>query len=186
MEATGHDDEDRELFQRARAGDLEAFETLLARHERSLYTLALRISRSREDAEDVVQETLLGAIEHLDGFREQARFRLLPESGNCTGSPVVTGAAVADPSLWGRKAVKCEELLRVLGEYVNGEIEPTVCKGFEAHLAGCDPCQVVIGKFRSTIGLYKLGQPYELPEAFRLRLHAAVRERFRRKFEGAR
>ena len=74
--------------------------------------------------------------------------------------------------------MNCDELLAMLNEYVDGSIEPGVCTAFEKHLAGCNPCQVVVDNIRQTITLYKNGQPYELPVAFRQKLHDALRQRF--------
>jgi RNA polymerase sigma-70 factor (ECF subfamily) len=65
---------DTELVRRAKAGELVAFEELTGRHERQVYSLALRILRQEQDAEDVTQQTFLSAIENLDGFREEASF----------------------------------------------------------------------------------------------------------------
>jgi RNA polymerase sigma-70 factor (ECF subfamily) len=65
---------DAELVNRAKAGDLAAFETLATRHERNIYTLARRITANDHDAEDVTQQAFLSALENLDGFREQASF----------------------------------------------------------------------------------------------------------------
>ena len=74
--------------------------------------------------------------------------------------------------------MKCEELLAMLNEYVDGTVDPAVCSEFEQHMAGCNPCQVVVDNIRQTITLYKDGQPYDLPAAFHRRLHAALRQRF--------
>lgn len=71
---TDSTDEDRPLVHRARSGDFAAFESLMARYERRVYGLALRIVGQLHDAEEVVQQTFLSVIEHLGGFREQARF----------------------------------------------------------------------------------------------------------------
>lgn len=65
---------DAELVNRAKSGDLAAFETLATRHERNIYTLARRITAHDHDAEDVTQQAFLSALENLDGFREQASF----------------------------------------------------------------------------------------------------------------
>jgi anti-sigma factor RsiW len=80
--------------------------------------------------------------------------------------------------------MKCQDLLALLNEYVDGTIDPAICAEFEKHMAGCDPCQVVVDNLRQTITLYKAGQPYELPLEFRQRLHSAVRERWRQKHPG--
>jgi len=65
---------DEDLLRRAKAGDLGAFETLTTRYERQVYSLALRILRQEQDAEDVTQQTFLSALENLAGFREEAGF----------------------------------------------------------------------------------------------------------------
>jgi RNA polymerase sigma-70 factor (ECF subfamily) len=65
---------DDELVVRAKAGELLAFESLANRHEKRVYSLALRMLRHEQDAEDVTQQTFLSALEHLDGFRGEAGF----------------------------------------------------------------------------------------------------------------
>ena len=77
--------------------------------------------------------------------------------------------------------MKCEELLAMLNEYVDGGVDPGVCDQFEKHLAGCNPCQVVVDNIRQTITLYKDGQPYELPDPFRERMHSALRAKWNEK-----
>jgi anti-sigma factor RsiW len=76
--------------------------------------------------------------------------------------------------------MKCADLLRMLNDYVDGDIDPGICKEFEKHLAGCNPCKIVVDNIRKTITLYKNGQPYELPVEFRDRLHNILRQRFER------
>lgn len=69
----------------------------------------------------------------------------------------------------------CEELLAMLNEYVDGDAAPGVCAAFEEHLAGCNPCQVVVDNIRGTIALYREGERYPLPQAFEARLHQSLR-----------
>ena len=61
--------EETDLLEAARAGDAEALETLLERHEPRVYRFARRLCRHHEDAEDVLQESLLAAARGLPGFR---------------------------------------------------------------------------------------------------------------------
>ncbi len=65
---------DAELVERAKAGELAAFEELTNRYERRIYTLAMRILGNRHDAEDVTQQTFLSALEHLGDFRGDSSF----------------------------------------------------------------------------------------------------------------
>jgi hypothetical protein len=75
--------------------------------------------------------------------------------------------------------MKCAELLAMLNEYVEGTVDPALCEEFEKHMAGCNPCQVVVDNIRKTITLYKEGKAYELPANFRQDLHAALRQRWK-------
>ncbi len=77
--------------------------------------------------------------------------------------------------------MKCEELLAMLNEYVDGTVDPALCEEFEKHTAGCNPCQVVVDNIRKTVTLYKEGKPYDLPAPFRQRLHEALRQRWTEK-----
>ena len=65
---------DAALVTAAKKGDIDAFETLVTRHERRIYGLARRMTGSDEDAQDVTQQSFLDAMQHLDGFRETAAF----------------------------------------------------------------------------------------------------------------
>jgi hypothetical protein len=62
---------------------------------------------------------------------------------------------------------------------VDGTVDPAVCEEFEKHMAGCNPCQVVVDNIRHTITLYQEGKPYELPLPFRQRLHSALRAQWK-------
>lgn len=68
-------DDDRALIERVRRGEPECFHTLVSRYERGLYRTALAIVRSPADAEEVLQETFLRALRHLDQFRGDAKFQ---------------------------------------------------------------------------------------------------------------
>jgi RNA polymerase sigma-70 factor (ECF subfamily) len=65
---------DAALVSAAQAGNLNAFEELVSRHEQRVYTLARRIVGQDQDAEDVMQQTFLSVLEHLDSFRGEASF----------------------------------------------------------------------------------------------------------------
>jgi RNA polymerase sigma-70 factor (ECF subfamily) len=65
---------DIDLVARAKAGELDAFEALTNHYEQRVYSLALRMLRQEQDAEDVTQQTFLSALENLAGFRGDASF----------------------------------------------------------------------------------------------------------------
>jgi len=61
--------EAKSLVARARAGDLSALEHLYRAYERPVYTLARRLTRTADDAEDVLQETFLEVCRSLKQWR---------------------------------------------------------------------------------------------------------------------
>jgi len=66
--------DDAAAVARARGGDQDAFRVLVERHSRSIYRLAYRMTGRPEDAEDVVQETLVRAYRQLGRFESRSNF----------------------------------------------------------------------------------------------------------------
>jgi RNA polymerase sigma-70 factor, ECF subfamily len=68
------DPSDEALLAAHLRGDSRAFGELVARHERRIYGLCLRILGNREDAEDATQEAFLAALRKASSFRRAAAF----------------------------------------------------------------------------------------------------------------
>ena len=66
--------EDEELVERARRGDVEAYEALVRRHQ-SVAVRAATLIAGASEAEDAAQEGFVKAYLALDGFRRGAPFR---------------------------------------------------------------------------------------------------------------
>lgn len=66
---------DDSLVERARRGDAVAFETLVRRHYRAAFAVALATCGNGMDAEDVCQDAFLRALERLEDCRHPDRFR---------------------------------------------------------------------------------------------------------------
>ena len=66
--------EEAALVAGAKIGDAAAFELLVQRHERKIFSLAQRMTRNREDAEDVVQQSFQKAFVHLKNFEGESLF----------------------------------------------------------------------------------------------------------------
>jgi RNA polymerase sigma-70 factor (ECF subfamily) len=66
--------EDTALVAGAKTGNARAFELLVQRHERKIFLLAQRVTRNREDAEDVVQQSFQKAFIHLSKFEGESLF----------------------------------------------------------------------------------------------------------------
>ena len=67
-------DEDVPLVDRALAGDTQAFEDLVRRHECRVFRTAVALTGNQEDAEEALQDTFLSVYQHLGEFRRDSRF----------------------------------------------------------------------------------------------------------------
>jgi RNA polymerase sigma-70 factor (ECF subfamily) len=65
---------DEDLVAAAKNGDELGFESLAKRYQRRVFAVAFRYTRVREDAEDIVQETLRKAFVHLQKFEGKSSF----------------------------------------------------------------------------------------------------------------
>jgi RNA polymerase sigma factor (sigma-70 family) len=73
--AQGTSPADEELVSKAQAGDKDALERLVRRHQPWVFNIALRMIWHRETAEDATQEILIKVVTKLSTFRGQSRFR---------------------------------------------------------------------------------------------------------------
>lgn len=65
---------DNHCIRKVRQGNLEAYEELVLRYQKSIYNLMYRISGSSEDADELTQEVFCKAFEKLESFSETHRF----------------------------------------------------------------------------------------------------------------
>jgi RNA polymerase sigma-70 factor (ECF subfamily) len=94
-------DMDGELIARLRAGEEQAFVTLLARHNGSMLRLARSFVSSDAVAEEVVQDTWLGVLRGVDSFAGRSTFktwllRILVNRARSTGVHEHRTVAVGD------------------------------------------------------------------------------------------
>lgn len=66
---------DLELVNSSVAGDIMAFEELVRRYEKKVFTIAFRMTGNREDAADLTQEAFIKAYRALARFRGDAAFQ---------------------------------------------------------------------------------------------------------------
>jgi RNA polymerase sigma factor (sigma-70 family) len=69
------DVDDLQLVERARAGSRDALGEILARHQRWIYNVVLRMVYFPQDAEDVTQEILIKVCTKLSTFEGRSTFR---------------------------------------------------------------------------------------------------------------
>src|SRR5258708_27897832 len=67
-------DPDAPLVEALKARTAAAFDDLVKQSGRRLLNVAMRITKNREDAEDVVQEACVKVFKNIDGFRADSKF----------------------------------------------------------------------------------------------------------------
>lgn len=67
--------DDKELAAQAAEGDIDAFGGLFERYAREVYRLALSLGHRRPEAEDLMQDTFLAALEGIGRFEGRSSFR---------------------------------------------------------------------------------------------------------------
>ena len=70
----GDDSDDRQLVERFKAGDEEAFDALVDRHSTRAYQIAYGVLGNREDAEEVAQDAFIRMHRALPRFRGDSEF----------------------------------------------------------------------------------------------------------------
>ena len=65
--------DERTLVERARKGDVSAFQQIVERYQKQIYFVAIDFTGNHHDAEDVLQEVLIKAYRSLSAFRGDSR-----------------------------------------------------------------------------------------------------------------
>ena len=65
---------DNEIISRVLSGDHQAYAGLVSRYQSYVFTLTLRMVKSREDAEEVAQDVFIKAYKYLADFRGASKF----------------------------------------------------------------------------------------------------------------
>ncbi|MDB5154085.1 MAG: sigma-70 family polymerase sigma factor [Mucilaginibacter sp.] len=65
---------DIELIEQTLLGNQAAYADLIKRHQRFVFTLAMRFSKNREDAEEIAQDCFIKAYRSLSSFQRQSKF----------------------------------------------------------------------------------------------------------------
>ncbi len=58
---------------------------------------------------------------------------------------------------------ECQALLAKLSDYLDGDLEQSICDQIEGHLAECDDCRLMVDTTRKTLVLYRKAGRVEIP-----------------------
>jgi hypothetical protein len=74
--------------------------------------------------------------------------------------------------------MECKRLLEELSNYINHDIDPSICDEIDKHIDNCSPCQVFIDTLRQTVELFRKSCPQvDVPDCAKKKL----RERLMKK-----
>lgn len=65
-------------------------------------------------------------------------------------------------------------MLGALSEYIDGELDESLCAEIERHLADCGNCQVMVDTLRKTVILYRENGQQAVPADAKARLYAVL------------
>lgn len=146
------------MVKRAQAGDFDAFAELIEAHKNKIYGLARKLSGNEQDAEDIVQDTFLKAIDKIDQFRQESSF----------GTWLYTIALNESRALFAKRK---QTDLKPIEEYLPAGHSGDHETGDHHRLYDWkDPGSVMESeRLRQTIDRHIAGLPYKYREAFVLR-----------------
>ena len=73
--------------------------------------------------------------------------------------------------------LSCREILAKLSEYIDEELDPSICDEIEGHMSDCAPCINFLNTLKKTVKLYNTaGQQVEIPDKVHGELHQFLRE----------
>ncbi|MCW3806022.1 RNA polymerase sigma factor [Plebeiibacterium marinum] len=65
---------DNKIIKQIKGGDVAAYATLVSKYQNMAFTLALSITKNREDAEEVAQDAFVKAYKNLASFKGKSKF----------------------------------------------------------------------------------------------------------------
>jgi anti-sigma factor (TIGR02949 family) len=74
---------------------------------------------------------------------------------------------------------KCDDIVRLLAEFLEGQLPPDVHAGLERHLSTCPRCVAQLRTYRSTLSLLRSVSEEDLPPELRMTLKSFVQSNWR-------
>lgn len=79
---------------------------------------------------------------------------------------------------------KCLDYVQELNDYLDGDLDPSLCKEIEQHIGHCENCRIMVDTLKQTVTLCREGKPERLPSSLENKLGSVLKERWRKKFGG--
>jgi hypothetical protein len=73
--------------------------------------------------------------------------------------------------------LNCEDVIREISDYLDGELALSAKQDIEGHLDHCHHCKMVVDQTKLTVDVFCDSQLVELPADVKSRLHEALRRK---------
>ena len=77
--------------------------------------------------------------------------------------------------------MNCQNVIREISNYIDGDLDLAVKQELERHLECCEECKMVVDQTRLTVKVFCDSKAVELPNELKARLHDALRRKLRHK-----
>ncbi|MEE8417886.1 MAG: zf-HC2 domain-containing protein [candidate division Zixibacteria bacterium] len=74
--------------------------------------------------------------------------------------------------------MNCQEILDKICDYIDKELDPSICDDIEKHIKDCEPCVAFINTVKKTVELFKRTgeEPPEIPKPVSSNLRSYLNE----------
>ncbi|PKK83564.1 MAG: hypothetical protein CVT49_07990 [candidate division Zixibacteria bacterium HGW-Zixibacteria-1] len=76
----------------------------------------------------------------------------------------------------------CSKHIQQIAEYIDGELDVTLCARLEEHLSECKNCRIMVDTLKQTVVLCREGKKERLPKDIESKLNDALRKKWNKKF----
>lgn len=77
---------------------------------------------------------------------------------------------------------KCQDYVSDLSDYLDGELDPSICEEIEKHIGHCENCRIMVDSMKQTVTLCREGKPEKLPSELEDKLGKLLKDRWKKKF----
>ncbi len=77
---------------------------------------------------------------------------------------------------------KCQDYISELNDFIDGELDPQLCREIEQHIGECENCRIMVDSLQQTVKLCREGKTEELPAELEKKLNNILLKRWKEKF----
>lgn len=79
-------------------------------------------------------------------------------------------------------ARKCHDYIQELNDYLDGDLDESICADIEKHIGHCENCRIMIDTMQQTVKLCREGKEEKLPPVLENKLNNLLKDHWDKKF----